>query len=91
MGCCVPIEKEMVIKSNIPFTDKELLENEKKNSSQKDFNSNLIVVEPKTKSDKTLDFVNQKENNKIGRKHRKSMNALKEISYNEICNCAKYF
>ena len=91
MGCCTPIEEEMVIKSNIPFTDRKFLESEKKNNSQKDLSANLVVVKQKKKSDKTLDLVNQKEKNKIEEKHRKSMNILKEISYNEVCYCAKYF
>ena len=91
MGCCTPIEEEMVIKSNIPFTDRKFLESEKKNNFQKDLSANLVVVKQKKKSDKTLDLVNQKEQNKIEQKHRKSMNILKEISYNEVCYCAKYF
>ena len=91
MGCCTPIEEEIVIESNIPFTDRKLLESEKKNNSQKDLSANLVAVKQKRKSDKTLDLVNQKEKNKIEEKHRKSMNILKEISYNEVCYCAKYF
>ena len=91
MGCCIPIEEEMIIKPNINFTDQELQENEKKNSSQKDFNSNLIIVKPKTKSDKTLNLVYQKRNNKVKSKHRILMNTLKEISYNEVCYSTKYF
>ena len=91
MGCCTPIEEEIVIESNIPFTDRKLLESEKKNNSQEDLSANLVSVKQKKKSDKTLDLVNQKEKNKIEEKHRKSMNILKEISYNEVCYCAKYF
>ena len=91
MGCCVSTGEEMVIKSNILLTEPELLENEKKNNSKEDINANLVIVKTIKKSDKTLDLVNQKENEKIEKKHRKSMNALKEISYNEVCYCARYF
>ena len=91
MGCCVPVEGEMIIKSNIPFTDKELFENENKNIFQKDSNTHLVIVKPEKQIYKTLDLVNKIENVKIEQKHRKSMNILKEISYKEVCNSTKYF
>ena len=91
MGCFVLTNEEMVIKSNVPISDLKSLENENKNTFQKDLNANLVTVKQKIKSDEILDLLNQKEINKIQEKHRKSMNALKEISYKEVCYSVKYF
>ena len=91
MGCFVLTNEEMVIKSNVPISDLKSLENENKNTFQKDLNADLVTVKQKIKSDEILDILNQKEINKIQEKHRKSMNALKEISYKEVCYSVKYF
>ena len=91
MGCFVLTNEEMVIKSNVPISDLKSLENENKNTFQKDLNANLVTVKQKIKSDEILDLLNQKEINKIQEKHRKSMKALKEISYKEVCYSVKYF
>ena len=92
MGCCIPTKgKKIVIKSNIPMSNTGSVENEKQKILQKDSNANVVSPDQKMKSDKTFDPIIQKEKNKVEKKNIKSMNALKEISQNEVCDCAKYF
>ena len=91
MGCFVLTKEGMMIKSNLSISDQKSLENENKNNFQKDLNADIVTVKQKIKADEILDLVNQKEINKIEKKHRKSMNALKELSYKEVCYSAKYF
>ena len=91
MGCCV--QENMVIKSSsILLSQQESLENENENNFQNNFNviPNIVVKKQKTKSNKTSEHLIQKGKSKT-RKSIKSMNALKELSYNEVCECTKYF
>ena len=91
MGCCVLTQEKIVIKSSeIPLSDQESSENENENDFQK---NSINIVDPakKIKSDKNFELIIQKEKNKTEKKNLKSMNMLKEISYNEVCDCTKYF
>ena len=90
MGCCV--QNMAINSSSIPLSPQESFENE--NNFQNNFNivPNIIVVKkPKTKSNKTSEHIVQKGRNKVDRKNIKSMNVLKELSYDEVCECTKYF
>ena len=95
MGCCVRNQENVVIKSsNIPLLYQESLENEKENDHQNKSNidSNMVISKQKNKSFKNPDLVTKKDiKNKIEKKNIKSMNALKEISYNEVFDSTKYF
>ena len=91
MGCCVLTQEKIVIKSSeIPLSDQESSENENENDFQK---NSINIADPakKIKSDKNFELIIQKEKNKTEKKNLKSMNMLKEISYNEVCDCTKYF
>ena len=92
MGCCVRTQGKVIIKSlNIPLSDQESSLNENEKNFQQNPNGNIIIPKQKITSDKSFDLVIQKEKNKIEKKNLKSMNALREISYNEVCDCAKFF
>ena len=92
MGCCVRTQGKVIIKSlNIPLSDQESSLNENEKNFQQNPNDNIIIPKQKITSDKSFDLVIQKEKNKIEKKNLKSMNALREISYNEVCDCAKFF
>ena len=93
MGCCLCSQDKVVIESsNIPLLRQEPLENEKGNNFQNNSNAvhNLVISKQKTKSDKNSNLKIHKGRNKTN-KNIKSMNALKELSYNEVNESTKYF
>ena len=94
MGCCIRNQEKIVIEpSNIDYSDQESFDNESENENEFPKNSNTKIIIPKQKktSDKSTDFVIQKEKNKAEKKNLKTMNILKEITYNEVRDCIKYF
>ena len=91
MGCCARTKEEVIIKSSIPLSYKKSIEND--NSYQKNpaVIAGIVITERKKESSKTFDLTTEKDKNKTEKKNLKSMNILKEISYNEVRKCAKYF
>ena len=98
MGCCVQNQRKIVINSSdISVLSQESFQNESKNSFKKQPNIATKMVVPKQKrtSVKTSGVLIEKEKNKkkenIEKKYMKTMNILKEISYNEVRKSTKYF
>ena len=93
MGCCVRTQEKIVINSlSIPILNKDSLEIKNVDNFEK--NQKIIKEtdqKPKRRSDKTSALLNEKENDKTQKKNIKTMNILKEISYNEVCQSTKYF
>ena len=94
MGCCVRRQDEVVIKSSsIPLSHQKPLENVEENNFRNNSNTipNIVISKQKVKPDKSSNITIQKGKNKTGKKNIKSMNALKELSYNEVNESTKYF
>ena len=91
MGCSILTRKKIVIKSNTSLPLQKSPQNEKKNNFQRNTNASIIIPKQKIISEETFNIKIQKEKNKIGKRSIKAMNILKEISYDEVCDCAKYF
>ena len=89
MGCCTRTQSNLIIKSlNIPLTYQESL-NENKNNFQN--NSNLITNMASPKQKMKSNIKTQKGKKKTDKKNIKSMNVLKELSFNEVNESIKYF
>lgn len=93
MGCCTRTQDKVVIKSaSIPLTCQESLE-EKENNLKN--NSHIIInsVIPKQimKLDKTPDLKFLKRRSTAEKQNIKSMHLLRNISFNEVYECPKYF
>ena len=91
MGCCARTKDEIIIKSLIPHSYKESRENDNNCQKSPIIIDGIVIAERKKDSSKTFDFTTEKEKSKIEKKNLKSMNILKEISYNEVQKCAKFF
>ena len=94
MGCCVLSQDKLVIKSSsIPLIQQKPLENVAENNFRNNSNTipNIAIPNQKNKSDKNSNIIIQKGKNKNDKKNIKSMNALKELSYNEVNESTKYF
>ena len=92
MGCCVK-ENTVIKSSNIPLSHQDSLENENGNhvETKPNINPNIVIPKGKLKSNKISEFIIQNGKNKTHKKNLKSMNALKELSYNEVYECTRYF
>ena len=93
MGCCARTQSNLIIKSSsIPLTCLQSLD-EKENNLQNNSNiiANIGTPKQKMKSNKTYYLKIQKGKNKTEKKNIKTMNILKEISFNEVNETTKYF
>ena len=93
MGCCARTQSNLIIKSSsIPLTCLQSLD-EKENNLQNNSNiiANIGTPKQKMKSKKTYYLKIQKGKNKTEKKNIKTMNILKEISFNEVNETTKYF
>ena len=93
MGCCIGSQDKFIKSSNIPLLYQESLEIGKENNFQQNSNIASSIINPKQKmeSNKTSNLKNQKGKNKSQLKNIKTMNILKNISFNEVNESTKYF